>query len=326
MKPSHHLERPGTRLPGSAALAAVLTLGWALFSPAQATEGGLGRPITGVQGASFSGLIPPTPGWNMQLSYLRYSGRISASTTVPVGGQATLGLDATFHMFSVTGIYVWNAGQGRWNFASMATAPFIDIDARASLAIGDLVVSQADAKSGMYDAFFAPVIAGYHVDELRHLSLALYVYAPTGDYEPGRLANPSLNNWTFSPTVGYTQLFSAGSIEWSTTAAVDIYTRNDATDYQNGAVFRLDSLAIKRFANGWGVGGAGGWIQQIEDDDSALTPGGFRGRSLAAGPIVTYLKKWDGGQVEFSGRWLKEFNVENRLEGEPLMLSASIQF
>ena len=33
--------------------------------PAHATEGGLGRPITGLQGTSYAGVVPPTPGFNL---------------------------------------------------------------------------------------------------------------------------------------------------------------------------------------------------------------------------------------------------------------------
>lgn len=298
------------------------------LAPAVATEGALGRPITGMQAASYSGLIPPTPGWNMQMAYLYYSGEISGQREIPIGGGSSLGLDATFDMLSVTGLYVWDTGKGRWNFASMATVPFVYIDATAQANIGSVSGRQDDVGNGLFDAFFAPVIASYHIDELRHISMSLYIYAPTGEYDEGKLANPSLNNWTFSPTFGYTQLLQNGTLEWSSTAAVDFYTENEATDYQNGAVFRLDSLLIKRTASGWGFGGVGGWIEQIEDDDAAIADrlNGFKGRSFALGPIVTYAKKWDGGQVEFSARWLKEFDVKNRLEGDPFMLSASFQF
>lgn len=303
-------------------------LGSAAFTPAWATEGGIGRPITGLQGASYSGLIPPTPGFNLQLSYVHYPGEIGGQREIPIGGVAALGLDVSFDMMSATGIYIWDTGEGRWNFASMATVPFVYIDVTANVQVGPVSGRSEDVGNGLFDAFFAPVIASYHIDPMRHLSLSMYVYAPTGDYEVGKLANPSLNNWTFSPTVGYTQLFQKGSLEWSTTAAVDFYTKNDDTDYENGAVFRVDSLLVKRFGNGWGFGGAGGWIEQLEDDEGATADrlNGFKGHSLALGPIVTYAKKWDGGQVEFSARYLTEFDVKNRLEGDPFMLAASIQF
>jgi hypothetical protein len=298
------------------------------LAPAVATEGALGRPVTGLQGASYAGLIPPTPGFSMQLGYIHYDGEIGAQREIPVGGISALGLDVNVDMFTATGIYIWDTGEGRWNFASMLTVPFIDLDAEADLAIGPISSTTKDNGSGLFDVFFAPVIASRHFSQTQHLSLSLYIYAPTGDYEVGKLANPGLNVWTYSPTLGYTQLFQRGTLEWSSVAAVDFYSKNDDTDYQNGAVFRLDSLLVKRFHNGWGIGAAGGWIEQLEDDDAAIADrlDGFKGHSLAIGPLVTYARKWDGGQVEFSARWLHEFDVENRFEGDPFLLSASIQF
>ena len=210
--------------------------------PAHATEGAVGRPITGPKVASYSGLIPPTPGWTMQIGYVHYSGDIGGDREIPINDLLTLGLDATFDMLTLTGLYVWDTGEGRWNFASMADVPFIDVERgrrcppRAAHRPG-----RRQRRRGLFDPFFAPVIAGYHFDQTHHLSLSLYIYTDRRSYEPDRLANLSLNNWTFSPTVGYTQLLQKGTLELSLLGAVDIYTENDATDYQNGAVFRLDA-------------------------------------------------------------------------------------
>jgi len=295
--------------------------------PAHATEGGLGRPITGLQASSYSGLIPPTPGWNFAVAYAYYDGKISGSKEVPlIGGGSSLGLEGKFDLLSLTGVYIWNTKPSSWNYASMVTVPFayagVDVNAR----LGQLSGSMHDSDTGLYDMAFAPVIASHHFSQTQHMSLSLYIYAPTGDYTKGALANLSLHNWTFSPTVGYTQLFQEGTLEWSSTTAVDFYTKDNATDYQNGAVFRIDSLLIKRFSSGWGIGGVGGWIYQLESDTGPTADrlNGFKGRSLALGPIATYLKKWQGGQVEFSARWLHEFDVKNRLKGNPFMLSATI--
>jgi hypothetical protein len=295
--------------------------------PAHASEGALGRPITGLQASSYSGLIPPTPGWNWAVSYAFYDGTISASKQVPLtGGGTALGLEGEFQLLSFTGLYIWNTQPSSWNYASMVTVPFAYADISVNARVGRLSGRLEDTNTGLFDMAFAPVIASHHFSETQHMSFSLYVYAPTGQYDSGRLANLTLNNWTFSPTVGYTQLFQGGSLEWSTTSAVDFYTKDNATDYQNGAVFRIDSLLIKRFPSGWGIGAVGGWIYQLEDDTGPTADklNGFKGRSLGLGPIATYLKKWKGGQVEYSLRWLHEFDVKDRLKGNPAMLTASI--
>ena len=304
-----------------------LLLAAAAAVPAHATEGALGRAITGEQGTSYAGLIPPTPGWTWVTAYAYYSGSIGSSKQVPItGGGTSLGLKAEFQLLNLAGLYVWNTKPSSWNYASMITVPFAYVDASVNTRIGNFSRGLTDHDSGLFDMTFVPVIASHHFSQTQHLSLALYIYAPTGSYTKGQLANVSLNNWTFSPTVGYTQLFQEGSLEWSLTSAVDFYTRNDATDYQNGAVFRIDSLLVKRFPSGWGLGAAGGWIEQVEDDSGPIADrlNGFKGHALALGPMVNYLKKWQGGQVEFSARWMHEFDVKNRLKGNPVMLSATI--
>jgi len=72
-----------------------------------------------------------------------------------------------------------------------------------------------------------------------------------------------------------------------------------------------------------------GWIEQIEDDTgpTADALNGFRGHSMGVGPIISYGKKWqDGAHLEVQLRYVKEFNVKNRFEGEPLSLTASFGF
>ncbi|BCT93205.1 hypothetical protein LYSHEL_22280 [Lysobacter helvus] len=300
----------------------------AAFAPAHASEGALGRPITGVQGTNFAGVVPATPGFNLSVQYIYYGASIGAEREVPIGGTSALGIDLTAQLLAFSGVYVWPTGEGKWNYATAVAVPFADMDASADVRIGRFGASTNDRDSGLFDATFVPVIASRHFSQTRHMSLALYVSAPTGSYDPDRLANLSLNTWIYSPTVGYTQLFSKGEVEFSTLAAVDFYTKNDATDYQNGAVFRVDALLMRRYPNGWGLGAAGGWIEQVEDDTGPTADrlNGFRGHSLGIGPLATYAKKWEGGQVEFSARWLYEFDVKNRFQGHPIMVTATIQF
>lgn len=295
---------------------------------AGAVEGGLGRSITGLQVTDYAGVVPPEPGPTLALGYVYYSGSIGADRELPISGVAALGMDATFALYSLSGIYVWPTGEGRWNFASMATVPFANVDITASLEVGPYRQSVNDSRGGFYDMSIAPVMAGYHFDEVRHLSLALYISAPTGDFDPDRLANPSLNVWVYSPTVSYTHLFAEGTVDWSTSVGVDFSTRNEDTDYRSGAVFHVDSQLVKHFGNGWGLGGVAGWIEQVSDDSGPLADrlDGFRGSAWALGPTVSYQHKRGDSTFAFSARWLHEFGVERRLAGNPLMLSGSITF
>lgn len=318
------------RVPATPATGLVAALLLALASlPAAATEGALGRSITGAQIQAYAGIVPPEPGMQWSLGYVHYDGDIGASRQVPIAGQVSAGLSAKIDLLSATGVYIWPTGQGRWNFASMVTAPYIMADVDARLDVGQVQRDISQSTSNWYDLYFAPVIASYHVSQVEHWSFGLYVYAPTASYNPNRLANAGLNVWTFSPSVGYTHLFQKGTLELSLLGAVDFYTKNDDTDYSNGAVWRLDSMLVKRTPGGWGFGAVGGWIQQIEDDSGPTADrlNGFKGRSFGLGPVISYGKKWSGGEhLDLSLRYIDEFSTRNRFNGDTLMLTAGFGF
>ncbi|KRG48969.1 hypothetical protein ARC20_17115 [Stenotrophomonas panacihumi] len=308
----------------------LLSLATALAAkPAMATEGALGRSLTGAQIQAYAGIIPPEPGMQWSLGYLHYDGKIGGSRPAPIAGQVSLGLRANMDLWSATGVYIWPTGEGRWNFASMVTAPYVIPDVTATLGVGAQQRRVSDSTSDWFDAYFAPVLASYHISQVEHLSLGVYIYAPTAKYDPNRLANPGMNVWTFSPSVGYTHLFQKGTLEFSVLGAVDFYDRNDDTGYKNAPVWRLDSMLVKRTPSGWGFGAVGGWIQQLGDDDgdTADRLNGFKGRSFGLGPVLTYGKKWSGGEhLDLSVRYVSEFSVKNRFEGNPVLVTASFGF
>ena len=84
-----------------------------------------------------------------------------------------------------------------------------------------------------------------------------------------------------------------------------------ATLYDNGIISDLEGLAIKRFKNGFGIGFVGSWIQQVTDDGgkAAQALNGFVGRAFGIGPIVTYSTKLGKSHLDFSARWIHDFDV-----------------
>ena len=87
-------------------------------------------------------------------------------------------------------------------------------------------------------------------------------------------------------------------------------------------------LAIKRFKNGFGIGFVESWIQQITDDGGSVPAGlhGFRGRAFGIGPIVTYSTKLGKSHLDFSARWIHDFDVSKRVEGDGFNFTASLKF
>lgn len=64
----------------------VLVLFISLASSALAVEGGLGRPISGMQIAPFAGVVPPEPGLALLTGETYFEGSIGGATTVPIAG------------------------------------------------------------------------------------------------------------------------------------------------------------------------------------------------------------------------------------------------
>ena len=83
-----------------------------------------------------------------------------------------------------------------------------------------------------------------------------------------------------------------------------------------GILSDLEGVAIKRFKNGFGLGFVESWIQQVNDDQGApAVLNGFLGRAFGIGPIVTYSTKLGKSHLDFSARWIHDFDVSNRVAG-----------
>ena len=316
------------RLPLKASLTSALLLASA---SAFATEGGLGRPITGMQILPLSGILPTEKGLTLSFSSVFYEGSLKGNREVPISGRTVSGgLDYHISYNVLNAVYVWGE-QGRWTYGSAVGLPFQYTDIKASLNGPRRSFSGQDTSTNMADMTFSPLMADYHFSQLSHVLFNLQIYAPTGSYDKNQLANAGQNTWTFIPSVAYTTIFPESNIELSAVGAVEFYTRNDDTDYQNGTLVRVDALALKRFGqvgDGWGLGVNVGWIQQVEDDSGPTADrlDGFRGRAFGVGPILSYEKKVGSTHLVTSLRWVHEFDTDNRPEGDSAQLNVTAQF
>ena len=85
----------------------------------------------------------------------------------------------------------------------------------------------------------------------------LNIYAPSGDYEKGALANVGKNLWTFEPMVSLSYLSTKIGLEGTAFAGLDFNTENPATDYQSGTQFHLDGTIAQDLPLLGGVVGVG---------------------------------------------------------------------
>lgn len=302
-----------------------------LCGGAQATEGALGRQVTGTTVQPNAGIVSPEPVTVVNLSELYIDGRIKGSRETPVGRMTTLGLDGEVAFTLATLMKTWDTGLGRWNFASSVTLPYVWTRVSATLTgpRGNQD-KNSDTASNLFDLYFTPIIAGYHFSQTQHMSLSLNIWAPTGKYDENALANPSLNNWTFIPQVGYTGIFPDSGMQLDATANIQFYTRNSATDYRNAPIFGLDVMARKMVGNGVGLGLVAGIQLQMGNDKGPTADklNGFKGHDFALGPILTYDRKLaDKRSLSFSLRWTPTIASTRRLDSTATFMgSAALVF
>ncbi|MDE1179003.1 transporter [Paraburkholderia sp.] len=290
---------------------------------AAATEGGVGRPITGQQAMPYGGIVPPTSDWIASFSTIYYQGSIGASKVLPVAGRVTAGLNEQVVYNIANLVRTWGITAGGWNFASSFGVPVQYTNASSFNGL-----LRDDHGIQFADIFFSPVVAGYHFSKTDHVALSVQIYAPTGAYSSGRLANAGQNTWTFTPTIAFTHLIPSQGIELTLNYGLEFYTANDKTQYHNAPVSVLDLLALKRFTNGWGVGVVGGYIQQISEDSGGIADvtGGAKGHSVGIGPMVTWSGKISKTPVSAALRWVNEFEASRRPKGNAVQLSISATF
>ncbi|HKT99702.1 MAG TPA: transporter [Paraburkholderia sp.] len=298
---------------GGFAAAAAVALG---PSGAEATEGALGRPVAGTSVLSGIGIVPPDPMTIVSLQQIYLDGSISGTRGVPIAGKTSLGVDGKIAFTLATIEHVWG-GIGGWDFASAITLPYAWEEVTGTFSVGRASSSASDRASNLFDMYFTPIVAGYHLSKTDHIAFSFNFWAPTGQYDPNALANPSLNNWTFVPQAAYTKLVPQYGLEFDAVLGLQFYTRNPATDYQNAPLLTLDVMGLKKFANGVGVGLVMGTVQQLGKDSGPIADklDGFVGRDFAMGPIVTYDTKINGKHpLSASLRWVPTIASTNRLK------------
>ncbi|MDR5740003.1 transporter [Caballeronia sp. LZ016] len=283
---------------------------------AHATEGGLGRPIAGMTVLSGIGIVPPEPVTIFNLQQIYFDGSISAGRQVPIAGRTSAGINGEIAFTLASILHVWGNVSG-WDIASSVTLPYVWTKVTGSLSAGRFSSSTSDRASNLFDMYFTPLEAGYHITKTDHIALSFNFWAPTGHYNSNDLANPSLNNWTFVPQVAYTKLIPQYDLEFDAVLGVQFYTRNTATDYHNAPLLTADAMGIKRFPNGLGVGLVMGTVQQLGNDSGPIADrlNGFVGHDFSLGPILTYDTKLYGKHpLSATIRWVPSIASTNRLK------------
>lgn len=187
-----------------------------------------------------------------------------------------------------------------------------------------------DTRESMGDTTISPIVLW---DMGKHLTLAaaVEITVPTGEYSPDSLANTSTNFYTYKPLFSFTWLPTQRT-EVSMKTTYSFNRENKDTDYRSGQIFHFDYSVSYLLTDNLRLGLNGYYLKQTTDDKQygrtvqfagQDVDDGVRGQVFAIGPALhlTFLK-YASAEI----RWAKEYDVENRPEGEMLWAKVSIPF
>ena len=173
-----------------------------------AEEGGSGHYLPGAM-ASFIDGVPAQETFVTRLNVVNYDGSVGGNVRVPIGGLTTLGADAKSWGYGLTLLVAARDRSGREVELCDEYHDFVRHDGRVRRradkygpAVGRSPSIVSDSQSGLGDLVLIPLMLNYNFDPDFNVEFRLTAYAPTGDYEVGRLANTGKNFWTAEPTLG----------------------------------------------------------------------------------------------------------------------------
>ncbi|MGD9501022.1 MAG: transporter [Methyloceanibacter sp.] len=315
-------------LAGTAAILGLLAIG-----DAEAAEFGTGPWVKGYTDI-FGGIVPPQPGFYFRTDAYHYNG--DAGATI-FDGLVQLGVDQdyTATIAALTYVTPWKILGGTYAVAVAPSVVAMNVDVGLSLprltgplgmqTVGPFAFEIGDTNLDFGDTAFAPLVLGWNAGKF-HWNVAVFGFAPTGDYSTRQLANTSLNHWAIMPRFAATYFDPATG--WQATGAV-VYSfnfENPATDYESGDILNLEGAITKNFGP-LGVGAVGyAMIQTTGDSGSGAKLGSFESRVYGAGPIVTYMLGDPRNPLTFIAKYYQEFDAENTFEGRTFDVAVTARF
>lgn len=314
-------------------LALIFSLG---SSGIKAEEAGSGHYLPGAM-SSFIDALPGRACFAYLNAFTYYQGSAGGTRQLSLGGQLAANVDAS--VYADTSIFLVETTEKVFggHYAAAVVVPYVWLNISADVTrIGPLGGSQTlrrgDSNNGLGDLQLFPLMLCWTHGDLK-LGTNLSVYAPTGDYARGQIANVGKNYWTFEPGVNLSWLSSKIGTEVSLFAGYDFNSKNNATGYQSGEVFHLESTIAQHLPFYGGLIGVGAnsfyYQQTTADNGSGAKLGGFEGRTMGVGPVVSFAKKVGrakNNDLVVEVKWLPELDVNKRLTGDTLWVKVALAF
>lgn len=284
----------------------------------RAEEGGTGHYLPGAT-ATFMDVLPGQPGFGYGNFPIYYHGSAGRARSVVLGGQVAADAKVTIHGDISFLLYQtpWQVLGGQ--LATGIALPYLWLDVKANVQAGPLRRSVSDSTSGLSDIQLFPLMLVWTEGDIKW-GTNFSIYAPTGGFTQGRLANTGKNYWTFEPAVNFSYLSKTTGIELTAFAGLDFNTTNDATNYRSGTQFHLDMTVAQHLPLFGGIAGVGAnffLYQQLDDDSgSGATLGAFRSSTVGIGPVLSYVYPLGKVNLATEVKWLPELSVKNRFKGD----------
>jgi hypothetical protein len=291
-----------------------------LLCAVQAEEGGSGHYLPGSM-ASFMDGVPPKETFIARYNLVYYNGDLSVSEPLPIAGLQTVGADATSWAHGLTLLWRPPLDLGeRWSCAMSATIPYVWTEVSANVTAGGILGQRSSSVNGLGDIVLMPLMLNYNINSNLNANFRLGAYAPTGDYEVGRVANTGKNFWTIEPTIALLYFGQQNGIEASVFFGADYNFENPDTNYKTGIQLHVDGTLAQHFPLFGGLAGVGlnaYWYEQVTGDSgSGASFGHFEGRTAGLGPVLSHAFKIGSVDMIAEAKWLHEFETRKRLEGD----------
>jgi len=293
---------------------------------ADGAEYGLGNYLLGLT-IPMAGYTPPA-GIYFQDSLYLYKGSASGTINFPFGNVVVAGLSEKFIINVATLSWFAPGSFLGGTFGVAATIPYGRVEVSADVAFtgplgNNRQLSRFDSVTGIGDTAYSAILGWQNGNH--HWNVTVTGFAPTGVYNPNRLANVGLNRPGVDVKGAYTWLDVKSGLEFSAALGMTFNLENTATNYSTGSELHLEAAINKTLANGFSFGVGGYWYQQITGDGgSGNRIGPFKGRVAAIGPMIGYTFKAGELPISLSAKWFHEFDTENRLRGDSVFATLSM--
>lgn len=290
-----------------------------LFIPriAYSAEGGYSNYIPGTYG-DFGMALAPTETWTLRNDVYYYDASVERSVRA---GQLEADTDLQFLMNFTTLLYKPNVQLFGGQYAAGIFVPIVDLDLDVNRSLGNISRGVIDSASGLGDIVLIPWALYWNTSNI-HTALSQFIVTPTGDYSTDNLINQGLNYYSIDTNFALTYLDPETGRDFSFNIGYIYNTENDDTDYQTGEEIHLD-IALNQFlSETTAIGLHGFYLNQISGDSGAgALLGDFKAEAAGIGPALLWGKRIGNQDVSFIAKWLHEFDAENRLEGDHVILS-----